>query len=247
MDIQYLSHRKKELASFVRNGDFSHPGEIEAIQKVLQYIEKKDTNTLLDVGCGLGGTASYIKKCGYGNPVCIDIDQNNINYALNKYSDIEFYCCDVLNAESVCKKQQFDIIYLISSFLTFEKQQESLATLSKLGNSNSTLVLFDYTATSISKLPNLSWTAKLHTPIDPQNINNMLKISGWKLTNFIDLSANFLQWYLELMKMITAQKDAIIKRFGINDYNSLFATYDFYTECYKNHILGGCIIIARKI
>lgn len=247
MDMQYLSHKKKEIASFVRDGDFSHPGEVEAIQKVLQYMEKKETNILLDVGCGLGGTASYIKKCGYGNPVCIDIDQNNIDYALNKYPDIEFYCCDVLKSKELFKKQQFDIIYLISSFLTFDKQQESLATLSKLGKINSTLVLFDYTASSIHNLPNLSWTAKLHTPIDKQSIKNMLKMSGWELTNSIDLSANFLQWYLDLMKIITAKKEDIIKKFGLNEYNSIFATYDFYTECYKNNILGGCIITARRI
>lgn len=246
-DKKYLSYRKKLLVSHVRGGDFSHPGEVEAIEKILQYIEKKDTNLLLDVGCGLGGTAHYIKTSGYGTPVCIDLDKRNINYATTKYPDIEFHCCDILNSETIFKDKKFNIIYLISSFLLFEKQQESLAVLAKLGAPDSTLVLFDYTFPTLDKEANFTWTAKNYTPINLLNIENTLLMSGWQLTNYIDLSNDFSKWYLDLREMIDGQKEALINKFGLDAYNSLFATYDFHAECYKSNQLGGCIILAKRV
>jgi len=54
-----LSLRKfkgKRLVSYLRNGDYSHPGEAESIDLVISLINKNKNNKLLDVGCGLGGT-----------------------------------------------------------------------------------------------------------------------------------------------------------------------------------------------
>ncbi len=78
----------KQLLASVRQGDYAHPGEEAAINLVLKYMMKSPDQLLLDVGCGLGGTARYIKDYGYGIPFGIDIDKTAITYAKQKYSDI---------------------------------------------------------------------------------------------------------------------------------------------------------------
>lgn len=52
----------KQILAMLREGDFAHPSEIEAIEVSLSPIAKNSENRLLDVGCGLGGTAHYVQK-----------------------------------------------------------------------------------------------------------------------------------------------------------------------------------------
>lgn len=64
----------KQLLSYARRGDFAHPGEIKAIQLAMSPIAKNPSQRLLDVGCGLGGTAHYLQQHGWGEVVDVDID-----------------------------------------------------------------------------------------------------------------------------------------------------------------------------
>ncbi|MCW8472333.1 hypothetical protein OQJ19_17010 [Fluoribacter gormanii] len=54
----------KQILAMLREGDFAHPSEIEAIEVSLSPIAKNSENRLLNVGCGLGGTAHYVQKKG---------------------------------------------------------------------------------------------------------------------------------------------------------------------------------------
>lgn len=55
----YLQNKK--FLSFIRNGDYAHAGEEEAIELAMSGIEKNPQRNILDVGCGLGGTANYLQ------------------------------------------------------------------------------------------------------------------------------------------------------------------------------------------
>jgi SAM-dependent methyltransferase len=239
-----ISHLKKILASHIRGGDFSHPGETEAIDIVMGKIPKNPNQTILDVGCGLGGTAKYLKDNGYGLPVGIDIDKDNIGYATNKYSDIKFYHCDVLDSFKFFKPQSFDIIWLFSSFLLFADQSRSLSILSNLAHKHSKLVLFDYTLLSNSSV---SFISESHKPIDIVRINDILLKAGWSMEQFVDITSHFLKWYIEFSNKIQSRKLELINLFGIDAYNNFFTTYNNYAELYKTKALGGCFIFATKL
>jgi SAM-dependent methyltransferase len=110
---------RKRCLSRARGGDYIHPGEEEAIDMVMSKFSKDSNRKILDVGCGLGGTAAYIKKNGYGTPVCIDKEADCIEYVNENYPDLETYACDVLNLTSIFQPQQFDLAYLFNSFYAF--------------------------------------------------------------------------------------------------------------------------------
>ncbi|WP_156411958.1 methyltransferase domain-containing protein, partial [Legionella bozemanae] len=66
----------KQILAMLREGDFAHPGETEAIELSLSPIAKNSEARLLDVGCGLGGTAHYVQKKGWGTVTGVDIDSD---------------------------------------------------------------------------------------------------------------------------------------------------------------------------
>lgn len=69
---------------------------VEALQGILENDPEK---YILDVGCGIGGSAEIIKN-HYSNVkvVGVDIDKNIINKAISRNSNINFVCA---NAEQL--------------------------------------------------------------------------------------------------------------------------------------------------
>src|SRR3990167_8741529 len=98
------------LLAKLRNGDFAHAGDKEAIDIVLKKIfelivnpnscsesDLKSEMKALDVGCGLCCTAEYIKKSISFDMYGIDIDLLIIPPAKRKYSNIQFFEYDVMD------------------------------------------------------------------------------------------------------------------------------------------------------
>ena len=71
----------KQLVSYLRKDDFSHAGEADAINLVIDYFNKNNNQSILDAGCGLGGTADYIQKKGWGQLTDFNIEEKAIEYA----------------------------------------------------------------------------------------------------------------------------------------------------------------------
>lgn len=136
----------KLLLSYLRDGDFTHPGSIEAINLAMRKFPKDPTRYILDVGCGLGGTAHIVQKQGWGKVVGIDIDEHAIQYAKENYPEISFYHCDVTSTAKFFSTDQYDMTYLFSAFYCFESQQQSLEALASVTKEDGELVIFDYSS-----------------------------------------------------------------------------------------------------
>ena len=52
----------KLVLALIRGNDYAHAGEEEAIELVLGPLDKSVRTRILDVGCGIGGTARYVWK-----------------------------------------------------------------------------------------------------------------------------------------------------------------------------------------
>src|SRR5438874_1042531 len=105
----------KKLVSYLRQGDYAHAGDIESIIQVMSKFRKNTHRTILDAGCGLGGTANFIQQNGWGKVTGIDIEFDSIMYAKEVYPDIPFYQCDILDVYQKLNTK-FDIICLFNTF-----------------------------------------------------------------------------------------------------------------------------------
>ena len=79
--INMNSFEGKRILALIRDGDYAHAGEDEAIERSFRSIPKDPGNWMLDVGCGRGGSADYLRRNGWGHVEGIDRDAESIEYA----------------------------------------------------------------------------------------------------------------------------------------------------------------------
>src|SRR3990167_10845553 len=134
----------KKYMSYIRGGDYTHPGEEQAILETLSPFPKDKNRLILDVACGLGGTANFIQKNGWGKVVGFDIEPASIEYAKQAYPGVEFHVSDVIDVSKTLSDKKFDMICIFSSFLVFNYQKTALKTLHSIAKEDAQLVIFEY-------------------------------------------------------------------------------------------------------
>lgn len=243
----------KQILAYIRKHDFAHPGEAEAIDMVFAHLPHQNTSQVLDIGCGLGGTAHYVEKCGWGKITGIDIDPITIEYAKKHYPTIDFYAADVLNVANILNKQ-FDIIYLFNSFYAFPQQEKALGELRKVTKSNGSLAIFDYVlGQEGAKKPNKCRAVLSNNelvvpyPIQLQNMEQMLLKTGWQLEFTSDLHNSYLFWYQELVRRIKTKETELKQKFGDKAFALLNEIYTAILMEVEQNLLSGAIIYARAI
>src|SRR5207248_1914854 len=107
------SFQGKQLLALIREGDYAHAGEKEAIEIALRSYPKQPDRLILDVGCGRGGTAKYVQDQCWGTVTGLDTDPDSIAHAGRVNPGMQFYACDVVDAASIVARQ-FDLIYLFN-------------------------------------------------------------------------------------------------------------------------------------
>jgi hypothetical protein len=79
---QMNSFAGKRLLALVRGGDYAHAGEEEAIELAFRAAPKSPLLSILDVGCGRGGTVAFVRRNGWGQIAAgIDREGDTIAYA----------------------------------------------------------------------------------------------------------------------------------------------------------------------
>lgn len=134
----------KAFLAAVRKEDFAHAGEHESIDLVFGEVGAKSDWKVLDAGCGRGGTADYAHKHGWGNVVGIDIDHDSIEYAKEKYKDLDFTVCDICKVGDQFPST-FDLIYLFNVFYAVTDKTKGMDSFIKAAKPNGLLAIFDYT------------------------------------------------------------------------------------------------------
>lgn len=193
--VRMRSFDSKKLLAFVRGGDYAHPGEEDAIQLTMSRFPKDKNRTLLDIGCGQGGTAHYLQQHGWGRVTGFDLDQKAIEYAKQTYQDLSFYCGDVVNISRIINTR-FDIIYMFNVFYEFPDPLLALQTLRSVAKPHGDMIIFDYIDLSngTSQMIYSGASDKTTLPILRNSFQKMAHISGWKINEFVDLSSQYKDW-----------------------------------------------------
>ncbi len=245
--------QRKLLLSHIRNGDYAHAGEEEAIEIAMQPIQKNTSQYLLDVGCGLGGTVDYLKKNGWGQLTGIDISHDLIDYAQKQYADNHFFYQDATDLnETLNHSQLFDVIYSFNAFFCFNNQKNALIKMKNLSKKTAQLILFDYTCEGkysdknpfAKQSSSPSSAGKYFFPIDCTTISATLSSTGWQLVNIIDLTNHFKKWYQQLVAKMDNKKEELIQAFDVATFNELYEGYITLLNLIEQKKLGGGVVYA---
>lgn len=95
--------------------------EAEAVKNVIRQFEKKQSDTLLDVGCGTGEHLKWL--CQDFQCTGIDINSGMIRIARNKIPNARFKVADMTNFRL---KEKFDVIICLFSSIGYVKSFNNL-------------------------------------------------------------------------------------------------------------------------
>ncbi len=236
------SFEGKRILALVRDGDYAHAGEEEAIESSFRSIPKNSEHWLLDVGCGRGGSADYFHRHGWGHVEGIDRDNESIEYARATYPQVGFHVCDVLDVPRTVARD-FDIIYMLNAFYAFERQRDALAALRKVAKPGTQLVIFDYTVGEKSQ--GTVNPALMPHAIRLSEIAAMLREAGWEPGAIEDLNAEYVRWYAAFVERIRHKQAEIEKIGGTEWYQFVLSMYSGLHGVIAQGGLGGAIVHAR--
>jgi len=246
------SFEGKRILALIRGGDYAHAGEEEAIERAFRSIAKNPEQWLLDVGCGRGGSAGYVRRNGWGRVEAIDRDAESIEYARAIYPEIVseagtaarptgFHVCDVLEVPRTVTRE-FDVIYMLNAFYAFDRQREALAELRKVAKAAAQLIIFDYTVgPKAGDAPNPMMPHAIRLP----EIGATLREAGWEPSVVEDLNADYARWYAAFVERIQLKRAEIEKIGGADSYNFVLTMYSGLHGAIVHGELGGAIVHAR--
>ena len=238
----------KQILALLREGDFAHPGEIEAIDLVMRPLPKNATQKILDVGCGLGGTANYLRQ--WGDVSAIDMNADMIAYVQKNHSLVRAIHSDVMQIQHHFPLKTFQLITIVSAFFCFPEQSSALQLLSDIADEKAELIIFDYSTVDFPSVKNpFTCSDSIHTfnPIFLPHIEKMLQKTNWQLKETKDITPQFIIWYEQLIEKFQAKRNFILKNFDEMIFDDLLKGYVQLVEHLIKKQLGGIIIYARKV
>ena len=242
MPFKMNSPQGKCILAMVREGDFAHPGEDQAIVDAVVGLPKHKINRILDIGCGRGGTANWFHANHWGWVVGVDIDDTSIDYAKRQYPDVSFFSQDVLSLSTI-GLDNFDLIYLFNVFYALSDQLDVLKTLRQQCQVGAHLLICDYTLSQTQTLP-MSLGSEIGQPIPIERLEEWCLASDWQLSVFDNWTEHYINAYVQFVAKLNSKRAAIVQLFGEAWYQYALTWYQtLLKELQTGHIGGGKFII----
>ena len=238
----------KGILALVRDGAYAHAGEEESIELVFSSVPRDSSRTVLDAGCGLGGTADYVQRQGWGRVSGFDIDPRTIALARQRYPGHEFVEADVCTVGAIWQAE-FDLLYSFNAFYAFPDSRLALENLAIAARPGAQYLIFDYTD-PCRRYASSSFAgredASFWNPIHPEDLSDFAVSTGWMLESVTDLTAEYRRWYADLLRRIGVRSEEIIFRFGQEWHDFVLG---FYTSLYgsiDDGTLGGGVFRLHR-
>jgi len=234
-----------QVLALVREGDYAHAGEEEAIELAMRPIAKRAGQLVLDAGCGRGGTANYLRDKGWGTIVGFDIEPASIESARKAYPGIDFHACDVCDVDRTLSVKA-DVICLFNAYYCFPDQPRSLRALRKVSKPGTRLVIFDHVNRGGYDSATLLDAGKpfLPNPLVLSQLPGVLEANGWKVEEIEPAHDSYVRWYRNLVARIEAKQPDIVTLAGTAGFDHVLLLYRGLLRAALQGVLGAAIIRA---
>ena len=243
--MQMNSFMGKQVLALVRDGDFAHAGEEEAILRCFESVQPTAEQWLLNVGCGRGGTAHYLQSRGWGHVVGINVEGDSIAQARQRYPGVTFHVCNVARLANVVE-HRFDVLYALNAFYAFPDQAAAFAALRAVAGRGARLVVFDYVDRGdYGRAPILrDGEPFLPHPLQPATIEGTLTAARWSLDEIETVDRDYERWYSDLLQRIDAKRLPITALAGAEAFVAVRGLYADLLDAIRRGALGGAIVRA---
>jgi SAM-dependent methyltransferase len=237
------SYLGKRILSLVREGDYAHAGEEEAIELAMSGLEKDGRRVVLDAGCGRGGTAEYLRKNGWGQVVGIDIEPESIKAARQNYPDVRFLVCDVGEAGRRVDIRP-DIVCMFNAYYCFKEQSKALEAILKIARPHTRMIIFDHVDRGGYQDDPLMDAGEpfLPNPLRLSEVGQRMTSAGWRAPDIVEIHDAYLGWYTSLVGKIEQARDRITDIAGPRGYQHVHHLYQGLMSAAQHKKLGAAII-----
>jgi 2-polyprenyl-3-methyl-5-hydroxy-6-metoxy-1,4-benzoquinol methylase len=203
---------------------------------------------ILDVGCGLGGTADYLYSNGYGNVTGIDIDPELIDYAQSKYPYINFETLPAEKAASYFKKHTFHLVYFFSSMYCMENKKQVIDSIRPLIKPDGYLIIFDYImgVHYQGENPFSDNQTKSFEPLSLSEMEKFFTSNRWQIDRLEDLSQEFLSWYMNVLAKLNQNREYLAEQYTEQCFNRVYKRFSSLVDLINSKRLGGGTITAKN-
>jgi len=208
------------VLSLVRDGDYAHAGEEEAIELAMRPLEKRADQIIVDAGCGRGGTANDLQAKGWGKVAGFDIEPASIAAARKNYPEVVFHLCDVCDADRTIGVKA-DILCMFNAYYCFPDQPRALRALRNISTSGTKMVIFDHVNRGNYDPYALmdAWRPFLPGPPLLSQLPDVLDSAGWRVDKVEEAHDSYVRWYSNLVSKIEAKQSEIVALAGAAGYD----------------------------
>lgn len=242
------SYLGKQILSLVRGGDFAHAGEEEAIVIAMAGIPKVRDQSILDAGCGRGGTAAYMHAHGWGRVTGIDLEPKSIDYANATFPGSTFVRCDIREVGTALDGM-FDVVTLFNVLYALPDHAQALSALASKAKPHARLMIFDYVDPGDYQAAPIMDTEIPFLPNPPmlEGLYETLEKGGWRLSSVEDLKDEYKRWYEDLVARIAANRSGIEKLAGAEIYEHVHGLYSALLAAVREGRLSGAVIYGQRL
>jgi SAM-dependent methyltransferase len=241
------SYEGKRILALVREGDYAHAGEEEALRRTIEPYRSRLDRLVLDVGCGRGGSAALVRGLGFARVAGIDVEAESIARAREVYPGVELHVADVMAVDEVVAGP-VGLFYLLNSFYAFADQAGALAALRRIAAGDADVAIFDYVdrgGYAARPIVRAGGAPFLPRPMRLDAMPGMLRAAGWEPVAIEELHGDYERWYAALVGRFDARRDAIVSIAGDAGYEEARGSYVALLEAVRRGDLGGAIVRAR--
>jgi len=232
--------------------DFVSTGGINTTKEMVKQLAIKKGEKILDVGCGIGGSAFHFVQ-NYGAQVeGLDLSSNMIELARKKNQqykipDINFYVADATKIE--LKESSFDIVYSRDTILHIPPKRELFTKFFKWLKPGGRLLITDYCCG-----PYDQWQDDYQSYIDErgytmltvEDYGKLLSDVGFKDVQAVNKTDDFLKILQSEVDLFDPKKEQFIKAFSEKDFVDISEGWkDKLVRCSKGDQRWG-MFVARK-
>ncbi|KAL9974416.1 hypothetical protein ACROYT_G011443 [Oculina patagonica] len=209
---------------------FVSPGGMTTTKELLGRLNLQRDQEVLDVGCGIGGSAFYIANTYHAHVLGLDLSTDMINFALQAYehyktSKVQFEVSDATKREF--PSERFDAVYSRETILHIKDKKALFQKIFRWLKPGGQLLITDYCCSPGKHSEQFTkyLQERQYHLIDVESYGKILREVGFEAVTVEDRTTQFGQIIESELKNFEQSKDKFVKDFSSEDYSSIVSSW----------------------